>query len=162
MRAKITFYRIAVSYFEYRVSAAIRPFSLVLLRLSLGAIFIWFGALKIMNITPVAALVAGTVPWVDRSWFVPALGVVEVVVGAAMIAGRWLTVVSCVLIAHLAGTMLVLVMQPNVAFQHGNPLLLTTEGEFVVKNIVLISASLVLAARLSPKPVDVSDFDLAG
>jgi putative oxidoreductase len=38
-------------------------------------------------------------------------------------------------------------MQAEVTFQHGNPLLLTTEGEFVVKNLVFIAAALVLAAR---------------
>jgi putative oxidoreductase len=57
-------------------------------------------------------------------------------------------VISAVLVAHLCGTFLVLVMQPELAFQNGNPLLLTTIGEFVVKNVVLISAALVLAARI--------------
>ena len=59
-----------------------------------------------------------------------------------------ITVVCAVLVAHLCGTFLVLVMQPQLAFQNGNPLLLTTIGEFVIKNVVLISAALVLAARM--------------
>jgi Protein of unknown function, DUF417 len=87
------------------------------------------------------------VPWVDPAWFVPLLGTVEVVVGIALVAGRRLTAVSCVLVAHLTRTLLVLVMEPRVAFQHGNPLLLSTVGEFVMKNVVLISAGLVLASR---------------
>jgi len=62
---------------------------------SLGVVFIWFGALKVTNSTPVADLVAGTVPWVDPTWFVPFLGTVEVVVGVLLIAGRRLTAVSC-------------------------------------------------------------------
>lgn len=138
---------ISLSEIERRVAALVRPFSLPLLRVSLGVVFIWFGALKVTNATPVAALVAGTMPWVDAAWFVPLLGAIEVVVGVALIAGRRLTAVSCILVAHLAGTFLVLVLQPQVAFQHGNPLLLTTEGEFVVKNLVLISAGIVLASR---------------
>ena len=88
-----------------------------------------------------------TIPWLDSTWFVPLLGAIEVVVGIALIAGHRLTTVSCILVAHLAGTFLVLLLQPQVAFQHGNPLLLTTEGEFVVKNLVLISAGIVLASR---------------
>ena len=52
-------------------------------------------------------------------------------------------------------------MQPQVAFQHGNPLLLTTEGEFVMKNVVLISAGLVLASRLQTRPVSQSELELA-
>jgi len=152
---------ISISELEHRVATLVRPFSLLMLRVSLGVVFVWFGALKVANVTPVAALIAGTVPWVDAAWFVPLLGAVEVVVGVALIAGRRLTVVSFVLVAHLTGTLLVFVMQPQVAFQHGNPLLLTTEGEFVMKNVVLISAALVLASRLQVRPVSQSEFELA-
>jgi putative oxidoreductase len=133
---------------EERFAALVRPYSLPMLRVSLGVVFVWFGALKVADVTPVADLVAGAVPWVDPSWFVPLLGGVEVLLGVALVIGRWLTAVSAVLTGHLSGTFLVLLMQPQVAFQHGNPLLLTTEGEFVVKNLVLIAAALVLASRL--------------
>ena len=50
----------------------------------------------------------------------------------------------------MAGTFLVLVMHPEVAFQDGNPFLLTVEGEFVIKNLVLLSAALVIGSRLAP------------
>ena len=43
---------------------------------------------------------------------------------------------------------LVLVLEPHVAFQGGNPLLLTTEGEFVVKNLILIAAGLVVGGTV--------------
>lgn len=133
---------------EVRIVAAVRPCSLTLLRLSLGVVFVWFGALKVADATPVADLVAGTVPWLDRTWFVPLLGSVEVVLGVGLLVGRWLTAVSVVLVAHLCGTFLVLVMEPQLAFQNGNPLLLTMVGEFVMKNVVLISAGLVLASKI--------------
>jgi len=152
----------SISELERRVAMLVRPYSLAMLRMSLGVVFIWFGALKVAKVTPVEALVANTVPWVDASWFVPLLGTVEVVVGIALIAGRRMTVVSFILVAHLTGTFLVLVTQPQVAFQHGNPLLLTTEGEFVIKNVVLIAAGLVLASRPQTRPLNQSEFDLAG
>jgi len=139
---------VSLALAERRIAALLRPYSLSLLRVSMGVVFTWFGALKVAHATPVADLVAGAVPWLDPSWFVPALGGVEVVLGVALIVGRWLTSVSAVLAGHLTGTFLVLVMEPSLAFQHGNPLLLTTIGEFVVKNVVLISAALVLASRL--------------
>ena len=131
-----------------RIRAVLRPLALPFLRISLGVVFVWFGALKAAGVTPVGDLVAGAFPWLDRSWFVPALGVAEVVLGLALLVGRWLTFVGVVLIAHLCGTFLVLVMEPHLAFQYGNPLLLTTVGEFVLKNLVLISAAVVLAAQL--------------
>jgi uncharacterized membrane protein YkgB len=44
----------------------------------------------------------------------------------------------------------VLVLLPEVAFEHDNPLLLTVVGEFVVKNLVLLSAGLVVASSIRP------------
>ena len=139
---------ILLAHLEQRAVAVLRRVGLTLLRISLGVVFVWFGALKVANVTPVGELVAGTLPFVDPAWFVPFLGAVEVALGVALLLGRAITMVCAVLVAHLCGTFLVLVMQPELAFQNGNPLLLTTIGEFVIKNVVLISAALVLAARL--------------
>ena len=50
-----------------------------------------------------------------------------------------------------AGTFLVLIFRPDIAFQHGNPLLLTTEGEFVIKNLVLIAGGLVVGSTVQQK-----------
>jgi len=44
----------------------------------------------------------------------------------------------------------VLIVQPDIAFQRGNPLLLTVEGEFVVKNLVLLSAGMVVGSSVTP------------
>ena len=143
--------RAALYRLEAKATQAIRPLALPLLRVCLGLVFVWFGALKVLDATPVGDLVARTVPLFDRSWFVPTLGAVEVLLGLALIVGRALTMVCLVLVGHLCGTFLVLVMAPDVAFQEGNPLLLTTEGEFVVKNVVLISATIVLASQLTSR-----------
>ena len=119
--------------------------SIPLMRASLGVVFIWFGALKLTNASPVGELVAKTVPFLPANVFVPALGIFEMLLGLGLLIGRRLEIVALLMVAHLSGTFLVLVTQPSVAFQHGNPLMLTMTGEFVVKNIVLISAGLVLA-----------------
>ena len=52
--------------------------SLTLLRFSLAIVFLWFGALKVFGVTPVAELVSSFVYWVDPDWFVPVLGVLEI------------------------------------------------------------------------------------
>jgi putative oxidoreductase len=139
---------------ERRVAITLRPVSLGVLRISLGLVFAWFGALKLADASPVGDLVARTVPWFDRSWFVPTLGAIEIALGFALLAGRFLTTVSVMLVVHLGGTFAVLVMQPRLAFRHNDPFLLTTVGEFVVKNIVLIAAGLVLASRLRDPQLD--------
>lgn len=132
---------------ETQLGVELRRISLPLLRCALGTIFCWFGALKVVGASPVGDFVAGTLPWFDRAWLLPAVGLFEVAIGVGMIAGRYIFLVCAVLIGHLTGTFLALLMQPEVTFQHGNPLLLTTEGEFVVKNLVFVAAALVLAAR---------------
>jgi putative oxidoreductase len=146
---------------DRRASEILRRTSPWLLRASLALTFIWFGALKVAGTTPVAALVADTITWIpgiDPGWFVPALGAFEVLLGAALLLGRAPRLVLATLVAHLIGTFLVLIVQPAVAFQNGNPLLLTTEGEFVIKNLVLISALLMLAVQ---RPAGAGDLPAA-
>jgi putative oxidoreductase len=133
---------------DSKVLALLERIALPMLRLSLGVVFFWFGILKIAGQTPVAELVADTVFWLDPDWFVPALGVLEVLVGLGLLVGRGLRGVLALFVLQMIGTFLVLVVQPDVAFQNGNPLMLTTEGEFVVKNLVLLSAGLMIGSRL--------------
>lgn len=119
------------------------------MRAALGLTFIWFGALKLTGDTPVAEFVANTVNWVplvEGSWFVPFLGGVEVLLGAALVLGTGLRLVLPLLFGHLTGTFLAMVTQPDVVFENGNLLLLTTEGEFVVKNLILLAGVLVIYA----------------
>jgi putative oxidoreductase len=132
----------------------LRPFlariGVPLLRISLGVVFLWFGLLKIFDVSPVSGLVAKTIYWFDPNVVVPALGAVEVFVGGCLVAGRLMRVALPLLVLQMAGTFLVLVFLPGIAFRDGNPLLLTVEGEFVVKNLVLLSAALVIGSRLAP------------
>ena len=134
--------------------AWLRPFlariGVPLLRISLGVVFLWFGLLKILDVSPVSALVAKTIYWFDPDVVVPVLGAVEVFVGLCLLAGRLMRVALPLLVLQMAGTFLVLVLLPEIAFRGGNPFLLTVEGEFVVKNLVLLSAGLVIGSRLAP------------
>jgi len=133
---------------DSRVLGLLERFALPLLRLSLGIVFVWFGMLKITGQTPVSELVAETVFWLNPDWFVPMLGVFEVLVGIGLLIGRGLRLVLALFVLQMVGTFLVLVVQPDVAFQDGNLLMLTTEGEFVVKNLVLLSAGMMIGSRL--------------
>jgi len=120
-----------------------------LLRICLGIVFIWFGVLKVSGYSPVVALVAAAVPWFPPEVFVPFLGVWEILVGAGLLFRVALRLTLLLFWLQMAGTFLVLVLRPDIAFQHGNPLLLTTEGEFVIKNLVLICAGLVVGSTVT-------------
>jgi putative oxidoreductase len=138
--------------FVDRVDLAIIPvlrrWAVPVLRVSLGVVFVWFGLLKILDVSPVADLVASTVYWFDRDTFVTALGVFEVAVGALLLLGRALRFTLLLFVLQMIGTFLTFLILPEVTFRDGNPLLLTVEGEFVVKNLVLISAALVVGTTV--------------
>lgn len=136
-----------ISRREEQLVQLIAPLVLTALRVLLGAVFIWFGALKVTGSSPVYELVARTLPWFPGHTVVPLLGGLELAMGAALMLGLLLRVVLPVLVAHLAGTFLTFAMVPAMMFRDANPLLLTEDGEFVVKNLILIGAGLVLWAQ---------------
>src|SRR5215469_5208304 len=67
------------------ILAETNRYTLPLLRVSLGAVYVWFGALKLSDSTPVAQLVAKTVPFIPEHIFVPTLGAIEVLIGLGLI-----------------------------------------------------------------------------
>lgn len=136
---------------DARMVRFMHTYGIRLIRISLGVVFIWFGMLKLIGRSPVAQLIAQTVYWVRPEVFVPCLGVWEVVVGFGLLAGRALRLTLLLFWLQLAGTFLVLLLRPDIAFQGGNPFLLTTEGEFVIKNLVLIAGGLVVGSTVRQK-----------
>jgi putative oxidoreductase len=134
---------------------SLRPLALPSLRILLGLLFVWFGGLKVAGVSPVKAMVAATLPWADPNVIVPVLGGIEVLLGLGLLSGVALRLVLPALALHLTGTFLTFVMLPAQMFNSSDPLLLTENGEFVTKNLVLISATLVLFAHAS-RPSTVS------
>ena len=126
------------------VVEVLRGRSLPAMRILMGVLFVWFGGLKVAGLSPVSDMVAGTLPWADPKLVVTVLGAVEVLLGLALVTGVALQVALPVLAAHLGGTFLTFVMLPALMFRDHNPLLLTADGEFVAKNLVLVSAAIVL------------------
>jgi uncharacterized membrane protein YphA (DoxX/SURF4 family) len=129
---------------EARLHTLLQPLAMPAMRSVLGLVFLWFGVLKVTGHSPVADLVHQTLPWAPKDVVVPTLGAVELVLGAGLVTGIALRLVLPVLAAHLAGTFLTFVMVPSIMFRHHDPLLLTADGEFVLKNLVLICAAVVL------------------
>jgi uncharacterized membrane protein YphA (DoxX/SURF4 family) len=138
---------------DERVVAFLREYAVTMLRIALAIVFIWFGALKIVDRSPVEDLVADTVAFLPAGLTVFAFGVLEVAIGVGLLLGIGLRIVLLLLIAQMLGTFLVFVTQPGESFQDGNPLLLTATGEFILKNLVLISAALVVGATVR-KPTE--------
>jgi uncharacterized membrane protein YkgB len=133
---------------DEKVVRFMSSYAILIIRISLGIVFVWFGLLKVMGTSPVYDLASHVVYWLPPELFVPILGIWEMAIGIGLLLGKALRVVLSLLFLQLAGTFLVLVMRPETAFQGGNPLLLTMEGEFVVKNLVLIAAGLAVGGTV--------------
>jgi len=108
--------------------------------------------LKVVDRSPVADLVADTVYWLPSGFFVRFLGVWEIAVGLGLLLPVALRLTLLLFWAQMAGTFLVLVIHPGLSFQSSNPLLLTITGEFVIKNLVLITAGLVIGSTVRGRP----------
>jgi putative oxidoreductase len=154
----------AVQLLRWRVHGLLGRAVPLLLRGSLGITFVWFGGLKLAGEpTLPASLIAAITPGVDPGLSVPLVGAFEVALGAGLLLGRFMPVVLAAAALHLSGTFLVLVLRPDVAFVDGNPLLLSVEGEYVVKNLVLLAATASLALHwLGTRPGAATAHRLAG
>jgi len=111
-----------------------------LLGWSLGIVYLWFGALKLANLSPVLELIRRSSPLLAKAPFYNLLAISELVLGAMLVAGVWKRWTAAAAVMHLIGTFSVVFSSPQTAFRPGFPIL-TMEGEFVVKNLVLIAAA---------------------
>lgn len=137
-------------------------YGLLIMRLGLGVVFFWFGALKLVpGLSPAEDLVKSTIYFVDPNLFLPVLAVWEMAIGLGLITGKWMRLTLLLLFLQMPGTALPLVLLPEVtwtAFPYG----LTMEGQYIIKNLALIGAALVLGGtvrggRLEPDPAEVQN-----
>jgi putative oxidoreductase len=134
-----------VSRLDELLLTILHRWSITALRVALGLVFVWFGALKGFGISPVRTLIQETYSFLPIHPFLLVLGAWEMLVGIGIIVKRALRCVLILLSIHLAGTFVAVLLNPRHFFVQGFPLCLTAEGEFVVKNLVLMAAGLVIA-----------------
>lgn len=123
--------------------------SLPTLRISLGIIFIWFGALKPLGNSPANDVITKTVYWFNPDIFIPILGIWEIAIGLCLLYAPFIRAGLFLLALQMPGTFLPLILLPEVCFVNF-PFDLTLEGQYIVKNLVLIGAAIVVGSRLVP------------
>lgn len=126
-------------------------YGLLVLRISLGVVFIWFGLLKFFpGLSPAEGLVRNTIYFIDPDLFLPVLALWETVIGIGLIWGKYMRLTLLLLFLQMPGTALPIIILPEVVWTHF-PYGLTLEGQYIVKNLVLIGAGLVLGATVREK-----------
>jgi uncharacterized membrane protein YkgB len=121
---------------------------ITIMRIALGIVFIWFGALKFFpGMSPAEDLVQATVPFLPGRLFLPFLATWEVIIGLGFLTGRFLRLTILLLFFQMPGTISPVFLLPEVVFT-SFPFGLTLEGQYIVKNLVLIAAALVIGATV--------------
>lgn len=121
-----------------------------LLRYSLAAVFIWFGALKMVGSSPANDLVSRTIYWLPPDKFLPVLGAWEMAIGVCLLFRPLLRPGLLLLFLQMPGTFLPFIVVPELCFE-SFPFVLTVEGQYIVKNVVLIGAALVVGGTIHPR-----------
>jgi uncharacterized membrane protein YphA (DoxX/SURF4 family) len=135
------------------ITAWMARYGPLLLRLSLGVVFLWFGVLKFFPaMSPAEQLAARTIQTLSFGRIAPALSLPvlatwECAIGLGLLAGRALRAVLLLLWAQMLGTLTPLVLFPHEMFTH-LPFAPTLEGQYIIKNLVLITAGIVVGATV--------------
>ncbi len=136
------------------ISKFMNNYGILLLRYSLAMIFIWFGLLKPFGISPAQELVENTVYWFDdKATFVKFLGWWEVAIGVTICFRPLIRISIFLLFLQMPGTFLPLVLLPEVCFTDF-PYGLTLEGQYIVKNLIIISSALVIGGTVRKNITD--------
>ena len=128
-------------------------YGIVLLRVSLGVVFFWFGALKFFpGLSPAQDLATRTIGVltfgrVPASISLPVLAAWECMIGLGLITGVFMRGTLLLLFLQMLGTITPLFFFPAEAFTRF-PYAPTLEGQYIIKNLVLISAGLVIGATV--------------
>jgi len=138
---------------DARIAAWMARNSVALLRVSLGIVFIWFGALKFFpSMSPAQDLAARTIEvltfgLVGPALSLPILAAWECLIGLGLLWRRTTRAALLLMAAQMLGTLTPIVLFPAEVFTRV-PFAPTLEGQYIIKNLVLVSAALVVGATV--------------
>jgi uncharacterized membrane protein YkgB len=139
--------RLGLGPLDRAIAGWMRRHGHFVLRIALAVVFIWYGILKPFGLSPAADLVRRTVYFVPPDVFIPILGWWEVAIGVGLLVRSLNRTAIFLLFLQMPGTLLPLVLLPDVCFTHV-PWGLTLEGQYIIKNAVLIGAALVVGGTV--------------
>jgi uncharacterized membrane protein YphA (DoxX/SURF4 family) len=133
---------------DIKITNFMAEYGMLILRLGLGIIFLWFGILKFFpGLSPAEELVRNTIYFLDPDLFIPVLALWESLIGLGLIFGKYMRATLLLLFLQMPGTALPLLVLPEAVWT-SFPFGLTLEGQYIIKNLVLIGAGLVLGGTV--------------
>lgn len=132
---------------DQEIAQKMKTFGVPALRLSFAIIFIWFGILKPLGWSSAEGLLKATVAWLPfgepQTWLA-VIGYWEILIGLCFLFKFTTRFAIGLLFLQMLGTFMPLVFLPEVTFENGNVLLPTLEGQYILKNLMIIAGALVL------------------
>src|SRR3989344_3397884 len=120
-----------------------RQVSLPVARLGLFVVFFYFGALKVVGLSPASGLVQAlfeqTVSFMSFDTFLILFGLFECLIGILFIIPGYERVVIPLLLVHMVTTFMPLFILPAVTWS--GFLVPTLEGQYIIKNLVIIATA---------------------
>ena len=136
-----------------KITSFMIRYGITFLRVSLGLVFFWFGFLKFFpGLSPAQTLATETIELLTFGLVPPDVSIYllaawETVIGIGLITGWFLRITLLLLFVQMLGTMTPLILFPEAAFARF-PYAPTLEGQYIIKNLVLISAGMVIGATV--------------
>lgn len=141
---------------DRRIARFMNRWGIPCLRISLAVIFIWFGLLKPFGWSPAEPLVLATVDWLpvlEAGQWLALIGWWEVLIGVSFLFRPTIRVAIALLLLQMGGTFMPLVILHEVTFQPGGfPWQPTMEGQYIIKNLLILSAALVVGGTVRRDP----------
>lgn len=135
---------------DQQIARWMKRWSTPALRFSFGVIFIWFGILKPLGMSSAEGLLKATVVWLpvgSPEFWLNVIGWWEVLIGVTFLFSRTTKIAIALLFLQMFGTFMPLVVLPEVTFQNGNIFTPSLEGQYIIKNIMILSAAMVLGGK---------------
>jgi uncharacterized membrane protein YkgB len=138
---------------DRRITTVLARVAVPVVRISLGVVFLWFGALKfIPGLSPAEVLAARTIDElsggvVGPALSIPVLAAWECLIGLGLLSGRFMRVTLLLMGLQMIGTFTPLLLFPAETFTRF-PYAPTLEGQYIIKNVVLIAAAMVVGATV--------------
>ena len=139
---------------DLRIGQWMSRWSTPAIRISFGIIFIWFGILKPFGLSSAEEMLKATVAWMPvgtPELWLSIIGWWEVAIGLTLLIPRTTKIGIALLFLQMFGTFMPLFLLPEITFQNGNILTPTLEGQYIIKNVMIISAALVLGGQYNRK-----------
>lgn len=141
-----------IMWFDDTVITTCKKFAYPFARIALFVVFFWFGILKVVTESPanplVDSLLQRTMPFITFDTFIFLFGLLEVAIGILFLFPKMTRLVIALLFLHMLTTFMPLALLPQTTWTA--PFVPTLEGQYIIKNVLIIALALEIASHLHP------------